>query len=116
MFTGVVLLDLYEVLLRMRTDLNDVLGSHVALNLLPRSTVLFQRLEEELVLFRGPDLSVLSDDVFLSWFLRGRSVCTGVLVLRISGRGGILLFASFRGCGLGGGWHGSGRGRGGVWW
>lgn len=81
MLACVVLLNLYEVLLRMRADLNDVLRSHMALNLLPRSTVLFQGIDKELVLFGCPDLSVFGDDVLLSWLFGGRSVCGGLLVL-----------------------------------
>lgn len=73
MLPRVILLDLDEVLLGMRANLYDVLGTNVPLNLLPRAAVLLKRVEEELMLVVGPVLAVLSDDILLPRFLRGRA-------------------------------------------
>lgn len=69
---GVVLLDFDEVFLGMGAYLNDVLCSHVSLNLLPGATVFLQSIQKEFVLLLGPVFTMLRNDVLLSRFLRWR--------------------------------------------
>lgn len=68
-FACVVFLYLEEVLLGVGAYLNDVFRLDVEFYLLPVAAVLFEGVQEGLVLFRGPVLAVLGDDVRLSWFL-----------------------------------------------
>lgn len=74
MFARVVLLHFEKVLLSVGTDLNDVLGLDMLLNLLPVAPVRFERIEEGLMLGGGPILAVLGDDVGLARLLGGQPV------------------------------------------
>lgn len=79
MLACVVLLDLDEILLRMGTNLNDILCAYMPLNLLPRTSVFLQGVKKELVLLVGPVLSVFCYDVLLAGLLRRRGRRRGVL-------------------------------------
>mmetsp|Transcript_9818 Transcript_9818/g.40509 ORF Transcript_9818/g.40509 Transcript_9818/m.40509 type:complete len:305 (-) Transcript_9818:114-1028(-) len=73
------LLDLEEVLLRVRADLDDRLGAHVRLDHLPLAVVELERLDELGVLGVRPGLALLGDRIRLPDFLRAvreaRDVC-----------------------------------------
>lgn len=90
MFAGVVFLNFDEILLSVRTDLNDVFGANVGFNLFPRTAILFEGVEKELMFFVGPIFSGFGDDVLFARLLVGR--------LGWSGWGRVLLRAG-RVCG-----------------
>lgn len=69
MLSSVVLLDLEEILLGVRADLNDVLGLDVLFNLLPVATVFLESVDKGLMLLAGPVFAILGDDVGLARFL-----------------------------------------------
>lgn len=71
MFAGIILLNLNEVFLSMRTDLNDILSFDMFFNEFPIATVFLQSVKKSLMFGWSPVLAMLGDDVgfarFLGW-------------------------------------------------
>lgn len=97
MLASVVLLDFEEIFLGMRSDLNNILGLDMLLNLLPIATMLLEGVEKRLMLMRSPILAVLCDDVWFARLLHGKWVTSEGACGR--SRGDWARRSSDRGCG-----------------
>lgn len=74
MLAGIVFLDFEKIFLSMGADLDDVFCLDVELDLFPVAAVLFEGVEEGLMLSGGPVFAMFGYDVGFAGLLCGKSV------------------------------------------
>lgn len=72
MLPCIVLQDLKEILLGMRSDLDNVLRLDILFDQFPITAMFLQRIQKRLMFFRRPQLAVLCNDVRLARLLCGQ--------------------------------------------